>query len=94
MELTPDFLVQLLSVILDALTNVIGTLVGLLPNPDPFPEILDELTIQSNDAVVVAYYWLDSFFIADAVITSLTAWIALFPIAWLIMTLWHWAKVR
>lgn len=80
--------------ILETVSNSITALLSLLPNPDPFPEILDDLTLTGNDAMSVAYYWLDQFFIADAVVTVLGLWFLMFPIAWIIMMLWKWMKAR
>lgn len=80
--------------ILATVSDFITTLLGMLPNPDPFPEILDTIELSSSDSLVVAYYWLDQFFIADAVITMLGLWFLMFPIAWIIMLLWKWVKAR
>ena len=79
-----------LAVVSDSITS----LLSMLPNPDPFPEILDDLTLTGNEAVSVAYYWLDQFFIADAVVTVIGLWFLMFPIAWIIMMLWKWLKAR
>lgn len=84
------FLLQILRVVSDT----ISVLLGMLPNPDPFPAILDGIQLQSNDALVVAYYWLDQFFMADVVIRVLGLWFLMFPLAWVIMMLWKWIKAR
>lgn len=80
--------------ILGTVSDFISALLGMLPNPDPFPAILDDVAVQSGDALTVAYYWLDQFFIADAVITVLGGWFVMFPLAWIIMMLWKWVKAR
>lgn len=85
---------QIFLSILATVSNSITALLSLLPNPDPFPQILDGMTVTSSDAMAVAYYWLDKFFIADAVITVLGLWFLMFPIAWIIMMLWKWLKAR
>lgn len=85
-----EIFLDILTVVSDAIT----TLLGILPNPDPFPEILDNMTITANDSLAVCYYWLDQFFIADAVITVLGTWFLMFPLAWIIMMLWKWVKAR
>ena len=85
--------------ILTVISETITALVGMLPNPDPFPQTIADFQ-QSyvsgglSDMFPVAYYWLDSFFIADAVITMLIAWFYMFPIAWIILMLWKWLKAR
>ena len=80
--------------ILEVISDVITSFLSLLPNPDPFPDILDGLTLNGNDAVSIAYYWLDQFFYADAVVTTLGLWFLMFPLAWIIMMLWKWIKAR
>lgn len=80
--------------ILGAISEMIGSLLGMLPNPDPFPQILEQLELAGTDSVYVAYYWLDQFFIGDVVVTCLGLWFGMFPIAWIIMMLWKWMKAR
>lgn len=80
--------------ILTVVSNAITTLLGMLPNPDPFPAIIESLEFGATDAVTVAYYWIDQFIIADAVISMLGTWFVMFPIAWIIMMLWKWIKAR
>lgn len=80
--------------IMETVSNSITALLSILPNPDPFPEILDDLSLTGNEAISIAYYWLDQFFIADAVVTVLGLWFLMFPIAWIIMMLWKWMKAR
>lgn len=80
--------------VLAVISDTISSLLGFLPNPDPFPEILDGLQISASDSFAVAYYWLDQFIIADAVITCIGTWILMFPLAWIIMMLWKWVKAR
>lgn len=84
--------------ILETVSNVITKFLSILPNPDPFPGILDNIEQQNllgdNSMFAIAYYWLDSFFIADAIITMISLWFLMFPIAWIIMMLWKWLKAR
>lgn len=89
-----DSVESLILSILDAVTSAVASLLGFLPNPDPFPEILDNLTVTATDGLVVAYSWLDTFFIADVVINMLGLWLLMFPMAWVIMWLWKWIKAR
>lgn len=80
--------------VLDAITSAVATLLGFLPNPDPFPAILDELTLSTSDSIVVAYQWLNTFTYADVILESLSIWFLMFPLAWVIMWLWKWLKAR
>ena len=80
--------------ILTVVSNSITSLLSILPNPDPFPTIIESLELSGSEPVSVAYYWLDQFFYADAVISVLGTWFLMFPIAWIIMMLWKWLKAR
>lgn len=83
-----ELFIFILTVISDAITS----LVSLLPNPDPFPEIIESMSITPNDAVATAWFWIDQFFVADMVLSVFGAWIIMFPIAWIIMIFWRWLK--
>lgn len=80
--------------ILATISESITTLLGMLPNPDPFPQIIDNLEMQADSIMPVAYYWLDQFFYARIVIDALGTWFIMFPVAWIIMMLWKWLKAR
>lgn len=80
--------------ILATISESITALLSILPNPDPFPEIIQDLELAGTEPVSVAYYWLDQFFYADAVVSVLGTWFLMFPIAWIIMMLWKWMKAR
>lgn len=80
--------------ILTVISNSITELLSILPNPDPFPVIIENLELSGTEPVAVAYYWLDQIFYADAVVSVLGTWFLMFPIAWIIMMLWKWLKAR
>lgn len=52
---------QLFLQILAVVSNSISELLGMLPNPDPFPEIIAEMEFNAESGFVVTYYWLDQF---------------------------------
>ena len=81
---------DILTVVSDSITE----LLGMLPNPDPFPEILEDMDLSSDDAGVQAYFWLNQFVDIPAVVAILAAWFTMFAIGWIIMMLWKWIKAR
>lgn len=85
---------QIFLQILRVVSDSISALLGMLPNPDPFPTILDSLSLDSGNSLVVAYYWLDQFFMADVIVTMIGLWFVMFPLAWIIMMLWKWVNAR
>lgn len=85
---------QIFLVILEVVSNSITTLLGMLPNPDPFPEIIANVDFNAENGALFAGYWLDQFFDATFIIGITVSWLFMFPIAWIIMMLWKWLKAR
>lgn len=77
---------------LNAVNDGISSLVGLLPNPDPFDELLAVGNLTGDPAAVLAFYWLNQFFDVSAIVAVIMTWLGMFALAWLIMMLWRWAK--
>lgn len=80
--------------ILKTVSDTITGFLSYLPNPDPFPEIIEDLSLTGSEPISIAYYWIDQFFYADAVVSALGTWFIMFPIAWIIMMLLKWIKAR
>lgn len=85
-----EFFLMILQVVSDS----ISALLGMLPNPDPFPELMSNYTFDLGDFGRVAWYWLDSVFDLEISLSLLTAWFEMFAIAWIIQMLWKWMKAR
>lgn len=82
--------IQILTVVSDAITS----LVGMLPNPDPFPEIINDLEIDTSDNATIAFYWLNQFVDIPLITNVLAAYFTMFAIGWIIMMIWKWLKAR
>lgn len=80
--------------ILEVVSNAITTLVGMLPNPDPFPAIIQQLNIDTSDQATFAFYWLNNFVDLPMITGILAAYFTMFGLAWIIMMLWKWLKAR
>ena len=80
--------------ILQVVSDSITALLSILPNPDPFPDILENLELETSNAGVVAYYWLNQFVDVPGVTYILATWFTMFGIAWVIMMLWKWMNAR
>lgn len=85
---------EVILAILGFVVNAVGWLLGLLPNPDPFPTIIDNMTIQGDEPWVVAWYWLSQFVNVPFVISVIGLFFSVFAIGWLIQMLWKWIKAR
>ena len=80
--------------LLNMANDFIYSLLGMIPNPDPFPEIFSNLTIDITDGYRVAWYWLDSVFEMEMLLNVLTMWFEMFALGWIILMLWKWVKMR
>ena len=82
---------------LDALTTVVDIVtgvIGVLPNPDPFPDLITQLDTSGNAVWMYAAYYLNQFVDVGMCSALIAGYFSMFASAWLIMTLWKWAKAR
>lgn len=89
-----QFIQQGLLDVLTTIVSIISALVGVLPNPDPFPAMLDDMERGGNEALTVAVYWLGQFVDIPGCVAAVESFFLMFALAWLIMTIWKWAKAR
>lgn len=94
MEINPLSWYEWLLALLNMANDFIYSLLGLLPNPDPFPGIFSDLTVDVSDVYRVAWYWLDSVFEMEMLLSVLTMWFEMFALGWVILMLWKWIKMR
>lgn len=80
--------------IIDLLTQILETITSWLPNPDPFRD--GDVVVQDTDDFLVnfAAYWMDTIWDMQLLVSMGVAVFEMFGLAWLIMTLWHWLKMR
>lgn len=76
------------------LADAVGWILGLIPNPDPFPQMLDDLQIEGSEPWAVAWYWISQFVDVPLVVEWLFLMFSMFAVGWLILTLWKWVKTR
>lgn len=85
-----EWFIQILTVVSDS----IASLVGLLPNPDPFPEMIAGMSVDTVDAGRVAWFWLDNIIETEFFFSLMTAYFQMFSLAWIIQMIWKWIKAR
>lgn len=62
---------------LQAIVGFLNVVIAALPNPDPFPTIIDSLDPDTAANLAFGYFWIDSFFGIDVCILILNLWISL-----------------
>lgn len=85
-----DIFLSILQVVSDAVTQ----LVSLLPNPDPFPEIINSIDFDAAGSGLMAIWWADQFIDMEFITQLTLSWLFMFPIAWVIMMIWKWLRAR
>lgn len=68
---------QALNGVLQVITDFVNLVIEMLPNPDPFPEIIENLPDSTTADMGFAFYWADSFFGIDVCTTIISAWVAM-----------------
>lgn len=76
--LTPvvQFLGDAVNGVLQVIADFINLIISIIPNPDPFPEMIDNLGGSTAADLGFARYWLDAFIGIDAAVIMLSAWAA------------------
>lgn len=63
--------------VLQVITDFINLIINVVPNPDPFPEMIDNLPEQSAVDMGFVWYWLDAAVGVETTSTILGVWAAL-----------------
>lgn len=63
--------------VLQVITDFINLIIGILPNPDPFPAIIEGLDVGNVSGAGMAYYWLDAAVGVEFAVGVIGSWAAL-----------------
>lgn len=76
--LTPvvQFLGDAVNGVLQVIADFINLIINVLPNPDPFPEMIEGMGGNTAADLGFARYWLDAFIGVDVAVGMLAAWAA------------------
>lgn len=75
--------------VLQVITDFINLIIEVVPNPDPFPEIIENLPESTTANMGFAWYWIDTFCGVQTCTTILAAWAALM-VAGAVFTVVYW----
>lgn len=62
--------------VLQVVADFINLIISVLPNPDPFPEMIEQMGGATAADLGFARYWLDAFIGIDVAVGMLAAWAA------------------
>lgn len=63
--------------VLQVIADFINLIIEVIPNPDPFPEMIDEMSVSTTADIGFAHYWINSFIGVDYATGVIIAWAAL-----------------
>lgn len=63
--------------VLQVIADFINLIIDVLPNPDPFPDIIENMSVSTTADIGFAYYWLDAFVGVDYSTGLIIAWVTL-----------------
>lgn len=94
LDMIPDIIGHVIVDFINLLASVIQPVAAILPNPDPFPTIIDSLSIDGGSPGAIAYFYLNQFIDLNFIFGVMVTWFTMFGMAWLIQMLWNWAKLK
>lgn len=62
--------------VLQVITDFLNLIISVLPNPDPFAGLIEQMEPETAADMGFAFYWLDAFIGVDAATGILAAWAA------------------
>lgn len=63
--------------VLQVIADFINLIIEILPNPDPFPEMIGDMSVSTTAEIGFSHYWLDAFVGVDFSAGVLIAWATL-----------------
>lgn len=63
--------------VLQVLVDFLNLIIEVLPNPDPFPALVESVAVEPSGFTATAFYWLDCFVGVDFGVGVITAWATL-----------------
>lgn len=63
--------------VLQVLADFINLIIEILPNPDPFPQMIEDMSVDTAANLGFARYWLDAFAGIEATSMMLGIWATL-----------------
>lgn len=93
-ELIPESVEYVIISILNAINDAVGSLTSVVPNPDPFPPLIENMVIDNGSFGARAFFYMNQFVDVGLIAGMILAWFPIFVGAWLIQMLWSWAKAK
>lgn len=79
--------------ILEAIAGFFNSILEVV-NPDPFPEMIQNMQFSADSPFVTAWAWINNFVDVGSMLLIFQSWLTMFVTAWAIMLLLRWIKAR
>lgn len=80
--------------IINALTGLCDAVGSTVPNPDPFPPLIENLYIDDGSPGAMAFFYVNQFIDVTAILTMIYAWLVMFAMGWIFQMIWNLAKMK
>lgn len=65
---------DLVNGVMQTIVSFLNVVIEAIPNPDPFPQIIQNMDASTAGNMGFAFYWLDAFFGVNTCVSILAAW--------------------
>lgn len=73
---------------LQVVTNILNFLIDVLPNPDPFPGMIEEISWVNGNVWSMGFYWMDTIFDMNFLVQILLFYAGVMAISALFAFIW------
>lgn len=79
---------------INAIASFVNSVANAVPNPDPFPPLIENLVIDDGSIGAQAFFFINQFVDIGSILGILFAWFPMFAMAWIFQMLWTLAKAK
>lgn len=79
---------------INAIADFVNAIANAVPNPDPFPPVIENLVIDDGSIGAQAFFFLNQFVDIGTIVGIIAAWFPMFAMAWVFQLLWNLAKAK
>lgn len=79
---------------INAVADFVSAIANYVPNPDPFPELIENMVIDDGSIGAQAFYFINQFVDVGTIVGIFLAWFPMFALAWVFQLMWTLMKAK
>lgn len=79
---------------INAIADFVNAVANAVPNPDPFPAVIENLVIDDGSIGAQAFFFINQFVDIGTIVGIFAAWFPMFAMAWIFQLLWTIGKAK